>query len=201
MQGTNTTAQETDEQSSQEEGQRVLAIEHQAQEQPDQEEETAMIEQQAQEPITVDEHQAKEEEQQAHFSIHSSDSNANNEDPKGPSSSGLHIVQYREQRVNTEVEQDFVHAGSQPVNFSSTPTNFDVVSEIQSVKRADTSLESMITLMRDDQTYMKYNSQIFKRAFYKNMDEVVPALILLRRRCKPILFVNLKKSNNNLLVI
>ncbi|KZV46875.1 hypothetical protein F511_21101 [Dorcoceras hygrometricum] len=38
------------------------------------------------------------------------------------------------------------------------------------------TMESMVNMMRDDQTYMKYNSKIFGQAFYKNMDEVVTSV-------------------------
>ncbi|KZV54041.1 hypothetical protein F511_17429 [Dorcoceras hygrometricum] len=34
----------------------------------------------------------------------------------------------------------------------------------------------MVNMMRDDQTYMKYDSKIFRQAFYKKMDEVVISL-------------------------
>ncbi|KZV56191.1 hypothetical protein F511_23788 [Dorcoceras hygrometricum] len=209
-QGTNATAQETEEQPAQAEGQQVLAIEHQAQEQPAQEEDTTMIEQQAQEHITIEEippvvknveeaeaidsleHQAQEEEQQApeagqagpippspsdsSLSVHSSDSVGNNEDHQGPTSSGLHIVQYTEPRDNVQAEQDFAQIGPRNVNFSSPQEDFYAVSELKSMKSFVTSLEPTVNMMMDDHMYMKYDSQIFRRAFYNNMDEVVTSI-------------------------
>ncbi|KZV29341.1 hypothetical protein F511_18492 [Dorcoceras hygrometricum] len=138
------------------------------------------------------EHQAQEEEQQAPeageagpipssptnsiFSVHSSDSVGNNEECQVPVSSNLHIVQYTENRANSEADEDFAQAGPQPVNFSSPKEDFDVVAELKLVKRVVTSLESTVNMMRDDQTYMKYDSNIFRRAFYKKMDEVVTSV-------------------------
>ncbi|KZV32619.1 hypothetical protein F511_17045 [Dorcoceras hygrometricum] len=38
------------------------------------------------------------------------------------------------------------------------------------------SLESKVDMVRDDQTYMKHEFNIFRRAFYKKMDEVVTSV-------------------------
>ncbi|KZV49380.1 hypothetical protein F511_10920 [Dorcoceras hygrometricum] len=74
--------------------------------------------------------------------------------------------------VRTESEQSAL----QSTAYGSGMEDFDVVSELNSVKRVITSLESTVNMMRDDQTYMKYDSQIFRRAFYKKMDEVVTSV-------------------------
>ncbi|KZV17991.1 hypothetical protein F511_21147 [Dorcoceras hygrometricum] len=110
------------------------------------------------------------------FSVHYSDSVGNTEDRQGPSSSGLQLVQYRYQRDYTEEEQDFAQADPQPINFSSTPVDFDAVAKLKKVNRPVTSLESTVYMMRDDQKYMKYDSNIFRRALYKKMDEVATSV-------------------------
>ncbi|KZV35439.1 hypothetical protein F511_22655 [Dorcoceras hygrometricum] len=106
------------------------------------------------------------------LSIYSSDSN-NNEEHQVPDSSGLAIVQYTEQKADMEAAPDLSQAGQQPINIStSTPATFDIVSEFTSMKRVVESLESSITKIRDEQTYLKYDSH-FRQVFYRKMDEVV----------------------------
>ncbi|KZV39275.1 photosystem II reaction center W protein, chloroplastic-like [Dorcoceras hygrometricum] len=68
--------------------------------------------------------------------IYSSNSNDNKEH-QVPDSSGLAIVQYKEQRANMEAASDFAQADA------------------------------------DDQTYLKYESELFRQVFYRKMDEVV----------------------------
>ncbi|KZV42421.1 hypothetical protein F511_12647 [Dorcoceras hygrometricum] len=79
-------------------------------------------------------------------------------------------------RNNSEEEEDFAQVGPQPVNFSSPQEDFDVVSELKTVKRVVESLESKVDMVRDDQTYMKHDSDIFRRSFYNKMDEVVTSI-------------------------
>ncbi|KZV27674.1 hypothetical protein F511_11902 [Dorcoceras hygrometricum] len=69
-----------------------------------------------------------------------------------------------------EAVEDFAQAGPQPVKISSIPTDFHVVSEFKPMKKVMASLELEVNLMRDDQRFFKYNSQVFRQAFYKKMD-------------------------------
>ncbi|KZV16814.1 hypothetical protein F511_18607 [Dorcoceras hygrometricum] len=187
---------QADEQPAQQE--EMTMIEQQAQ---DHVEELSLVVQNVEGSEAADsvEHQAQEEERQApeaeqpvvhqdqagsspsspknsSFSVHYSDSVTNNEYHQDPVSSNLHMVQYTEHRDNSEEEEDFAQAGPQPFNFSSPPEDFDVVSELKTVKRVVESLESKGDMTRDDRAYMKHNSNIFRRAFYKKMDEVVTSV-------------------------
>ncbi|KZV29970.1 hypothetical protein F511_28820 [Dorcoceras hygrometricum] len=147
-QETTAPAKEAEEQLAQIEGQQVLAIENQAQEHQAQEHQAREEEQQAQDEEKPDQ---QAEQQDSSFSINSYNSVGNNEERQVLVSSNLHIVQYTEKRAYSKAEQDFAQA-------------------------VITSLESMVNMMRDDQTYMKYDSQIFRRPFYKKMDEVVTSV-------------------------
>ncbi|KZV28587.1 hypothetical protein F511_38805 [Dorcoceras hygrometricum] len=44
------------------------------------------------------------------------------------------------------------------------------------VKRVVEALDSTVNMMRDNQTYMKHVSQIFRREFYNKMNEVVTSV-------------------------
>ncbi|KZV28632.1 hypothetical protein F511_38357 [Dorcoceras hygrometricum] len=110
------------------------------------------------------------------FSIYTSDSDSK-EEHQVPDSFDLEIVYYTEKRANIEGRSNFAQTGPHPVNISTrTPIDFDIVSEFKSMKRVVAYLETSVTHMRDDQTYMKYDSKIVRQAFYRKMDEVVASV-------------------------
>ncbi|KZV46227.1 muscle M-line assembly protein unc-89 [Dorcoceras hygrometricum] len=167
---------EEEEQPAQEEGQRILVIEHRAQEeeQPAQAVETAMIEQQAQEHIeelppvvqNVEETEAVDSlEQQCDAQTQRTQQIGAQADEKQAQEEPAQ----EEEQPTPEVE---CHAEAD----SSPSKDFDAVSELKSVKRVVISLESTVNMMRDDQTYLKYDSQLFRRDFYKKMNEVVTSV-------------------------
>ncbi|KZV58332.1 hypothetical protein F511_32208 [Dorcoceras hygrometricum] len=74
---------------------------------------------------------------------------------------------------NVEDEEDFAQAGLQPINFSRPQANLDAASEIKDVKRIVESLDSKVDKIRDNQTYMKHESEISRRNLSKKIDQVV----------------------------
>ncbi|KZV40227.1 hypothetical protein F511_15940 [Dorcoceras hygrometricum] len=91
-------------------------------------------------------------------------------------SAGLKMIPHTADLEDSEEEVDFAQTCSQPVTFSSPTDNFDAVAELKTVKRVIESLESKVDMVRDTQTYMRHDSDIFRRAFFRKMGEMVTSV-------------------------
>ncbi|KZV43860.1 hypothetical protein F511_37217 [Dorcoceras hygrometricum] len=127
------------------------------------------------------------------ISIYSWDSD-NNDERQVLYSSGLAIVKYTTQRANVEAGSDFAQAGPQPIS-SSTPTILDIISEFKSVKKVMASLESSISQMRDEQTYLKYDAEQFRKVYYRNMDDVLAIVSITQSALETILVNQIQESH------